>query len=183
MTERNLLCGDRIRLTSLRKDDVSAIFEWRKDTRYTRSWNSDPFGEQTETQIQEWIEGLGKTEREIAFAIRPLDSDDLVGTVGLDEIEWVNRVAGLGIRIGNPSDWGQGYGTEAMQLLIGYAFNELNLFRLQLTVFAFNDRALGLYERLGFLKEGTFRQFMERGGTRHDMFLYGMLRVNGRIDD
>ena len=176
MIPQNRLSGNLVRLTLLRRDDVSTILEWRQDTRFLRLWNSDPFVERTETQICDWINGLGKTERELAFAIRLLDSEEIIGTIGLDEIEWSNRVAGLGIGIGNPKNWGKGYGTEATKLLIDYAFNDLNLFRIQLTVFDFNSRAIALYEGMGFKKEGTFREFLERDGKRHDMLLYGLLR-------
>ena len=85
-------------------------------------------------------------------------------------------------RLGNPDDWGKGFGTEAARLLIDYAFQELNLFKLQLTVFDFNDRAIALYKRMKFKEEGTFRQFMERDGKRHDMLLYGLLRSEWQKD-
>ncbi|MDW2877477.1 MULTISPECIES: GNAT family N-acetyltransferase [Bacillaceae] len=52
----------------------------------------------------------------------------------------------------------------------------MNLHRLQLTVFSYNSRAIRLYEKFGFKKEGAFREFMERNGQRYDMFLYGLLR-------
>ena len=112
----------------------------------------------------------------MAFAIRLVEKEEIIGTIALDDIEWPNRTAGLGIWSGTSDNWGKGYGTEATNLLIAYAFNELNLFRLQLTVFDFNLRAISLYEKLSFKREGTFRQFMERDGKRHDMHLYGLLR-------
>ena len=66
------------------------------------------------------------------------------------------------------------------ELLVGerlrYAFHELNLYRLQLTVFDYNERALALYRGLGFQHEGAMRQFLERDGERHDMYLMGLLR-------
>ena len=176
MVPENIMAGNLVRLTSLRSEDASPILKWRDDTRFTRLWNSDPLFVRSEMQIREGIEGLAKTERELGFAIRLLEQDRLVGTVGLGEIEWPNRVASLVIAIGCPDDWGKGYGTEATNLLIGYAFNELNLFKLQLTVFEFNSRAIALYEKLRFQREGTFRQFMERDNTRYDMYLYGLLR-------
>ena len=63
-----------------------------------------------------------------------------------------------------------------MRLLLDYAFGELNLHRFQLTVFAYNERASALYEKLGFVREGVFREFLLRDGTRYDMYLYGLLR-------
>ncbi len=63
-----------------------------------------------------------------------------------------------------------------MRLLLTFAFDELNLHRVQLTVFSYNRPAIALYEKLGFQREGTFREFLQRDGRRHDMFLYGLLR-------
>ncbi len=62
-----------------------------------------------------------------------------------------------------------------MHLLVNYGFNELNLHRLTLTVFDYNPGAIKLYESLGFRREGTYREFLQRDGKRHDMHLYGML--------
>ena len=64
----------------------------------------------------------------------------------------------------------------ALRLLLRFAFDELNLYRVQLTVFSYNPRAIRLYEKLGFRHEGTFREFVQRDGARHDMLLYGLLR-------
>ena len=78
--------------------------------------------------------------------------------------------------IGNREQWGKGYGREAMDLVLKYGFDELNLHRIQLTVFEYNERAIALYEKLGFRREGVFREFMQREGQRYDMYLYGLLR-------
>jgi RimJ/RimL family protein N-acetyltransferase len=59
---------------------------------------------------------------------------------------------------------------------LNYAFSELNMHRIQLTVFSYNERAIALYERLGFRREGTHREQILRDGKRYDMYLYGLLR-------
>jgi RimJ/RimL family protein N-acetyltransferase len=63
-----------------------------------------------------------------------------------------------------------------MELALNFAFRELNLYRVQLTVFSYNERALKLYEKMGFKREGVFRDFIQRDGRRHDMILFGLLR-------
>ena len=77
--------------------------------------------------------------------------------------------------LGEREAWGQGYGTEALHLALQYAFDELNLHRITLTVIAYNERAIALYERAGFQREGVFREFGRRDGKRYDMYLYGLL--------
>jgi len=85
-------------------------------------------------------------------------------------------VAWLGIGIGMREYWDRGLGSEALALALRYAFHEMNLHRLTLTVLAYNTRAIHLYEKLGFRHEGTFREFGLRDGKRYDMLLYGLLR-------
>jgi len=82
----------------------------------------------------------------------------------------------MSIGLGDSANWGKGYGDEATRLALGFAFNELNLHRVQLTVFAYKPRAIHLYEKLGFQKGGIYREFLQRDGRRFDMYLYGLLR-------
>jgi RimJ/RimL family protein N-acetyltransferase len=114
--------------------------------------------------------------------VRPLDENTLLGFVEIDGILWPHQVGWLSIAIGDPAHWGRGFGTEAMQLLLTFAFDELNLHRVQLTVFSYNERAIALYEKIGFQREGTFREFLRRDGLRHDMHLYGLLRREWRTE-
>lgn len=109
------------------------------------------------------------------FAIRLLDSDELIGYAELDGIMWAHQVSGVSIAIGDPKNWGKGYGYEAMQLVLRFAFDELNLHRVVLTVFSYNERAIALYEKLGFQREGVHREHLQRDGKRYDMYLYGLL--------
>ena len=122
------------------------------------------------------MESQNKDPNTFLFGIRLIDSDELIGEIYLDEIEWSNQVAGLSIGIGDRSKWGKGYGYEASKLALGFAFRELGLYRIQLTVFDYNERAIALYEKVGFQREGTFREFGQRDGKRYDMYLYGLLR-------
>lgn len=73
---------------------------------------------------------------------------------------------------------GQGYGQEALTLLLDYAFLELNLHRLSLRVFSFNDRAVKLYKSLGFQHEGTCKEAIFRNGTWHDIELFALFQRN-----
>lgn len=63
-----------------------------------------------------------------------------------------------------------------MELALDFAFYELNLNRVQLTVFDYNQSAISLYKKLGFQQEGSYREFIHRNGKRHDMLLFGLLK-------
>ena len=93
----------------------------------------------------------------------------------LTVVDWGNRDAFVGIGIGEREFWGKGYGTDAMELILRYAFAELNLRRVSLTVFEFNQRAVRSYEKAGFRLEGRQRHGMQREGRRWDILFMGIM--------
>ena len=100
----------------------------------------------------------------------------IIGGIGLDAIYWTHRDAFVGIGIGDKEDWGKGYGTDAMRILLRYAFTELNLRRVTLDVFEYNPRGIRSYEKAGFVIEGRVREAVMREGRRWDMVYMGILR-------
>ena len=140
-----------------------------------RLYDARPAIPKTEAELARWLEEVQKAENTLAFAIRPVEGDGLIGTLELDGILWTHGVCGIGIAIGDRANWGQGYGTEAAGLALAFAFDELNLHRVQATVFSTNERSIALFEKLGFQREGVFREFLHRDGDRYDMLLYGLL--------
>lgn len=172
----NLLVGTKVRLTALEKEDAATIARWSVDTTFLRLHDTNTALPQSTEQVAEDISKSNAGLDEILLGIRIIADDQLIGTLGFYEIEWANRCAWLGIGIGDPAHWEKGYGTEALQLALAYAFAELNLHRLSLSVIAYNTRAIALYERAGFVREGVFREFGERDGARYDLLLYGLLR-------
>jgi RimJ/RimL family protein N-acetyltransferase len=172
----SLLHGKRLRLTALSKEDLPTITRWQYNNEFLRFFDALPAYPKNKAALEQWLEERQKEKDAFLFAVRPRNENTLLGYVELDGILWTHQVGWASIAIGDPAHWGQGFGTEAMQLLLAFAFDELNLHRVQLTVFSYNARAIALYEKLGFQREGTFREFMQRDGKRHDMHLYGLLR-------
>lgn len=176
MISANLWVGKLVRLTGFSKEDASTFSGWHNDAGFLRLLDAGVARPRTEDEILKWFEEWQKSERTLAFAVRPLDSDRMVAFVSLEDILWSHGVAWLGIGIGDRDEWGKGYGHDTMSLVLSYAFRELNLHRVQLTVFEYNERAIALYEKVGFRREGVYREFMQREGRRYDMYLYGILR-------
>jgi RimJ/RimL family protein N-acetyltransferase len=176
MISDNLWLGTRVRLTGLTKEDLPQVARWFRDAGLLRLWNADAAKPVSEADLLKHLEEVDKKQNAFGFAIRPLEGDTLLGYVELDDILWSHQAGWLAIGIGDRANWGQGYGHEAMTLVLDFAFRELNLHRVQLTVFEYNERAIALYEKLGFRREGVFREMLHRDGRRYDMYLYGLLR-------
>ena len=176
MAPSTLLRGSRVRLTALTQDDLPTVAEWHQNPEFLRLLDALPAYPKTETSLAQRLDDTDKATDAFLFAIRTLDSDTPIGYVELDGILWTHRVGGVSIAIGEAKHRGQGYGDEVMRLMLRFAFDELNLHRVQLTVFSYNERAIALYEKLGFQREGVHREHLQRDGKRYDMYLYGLLR-------
>lgn len=104
------------------------------------------------------------------------ENDAEIGICGFDKIDYINRVATYGIFIGDKEHWGKGYGSEALLLLCEYAFNKLNLNKVKLTVYSFNQRAIKAYEKCGFKITGVEPEEAFIDGKYHDVFYLSLLR-------
>lgn len=92
------------------------------------------------------------------------------------DIDHQNRNSIMRISIFDHEVWGNGYGTEAMFLLLGYGFEILNLHRIGLDVYSFNKRGIKSYEKLGFKQEGIIRDELFYDGEYHDSIIMGVLK-------
>jgi RimJ/RimL family protein N-acetyltransferase len=175
-----LFYGERLRLAATRSDDLHAFVRWYQDTDFTRFLDSAPAIPKSESKLSRWLDDEERSRASYLFAIRTLDTDAIIGFVQIDGIMQNHASAWIAIGIGEVGYRGRGYGYEAMTLALQFAFDEVNLHRVQLTVFSYNDNAIALYEKLGFQREGIFREALLRDGTRHDMLLYGLLQYEWR---
>jgi RimJ/RimL family protein N-acetyltransferase len=178
MAMEDLFKGKLVRLAGIDPEEVSKSFaQWNRDSEFMRLLDTDPPRLHSSKVIKGWVEKeLEKATDMYWFAIRTLEDDRLLGDITLSVINWGSHEAFVGIAIGERGFWGQGYGTDAMRLILRYGFMELNLRRISLTVFEFNQRALRSYEKAGFQLEGHQRQSMQREGRRWDILYLGILR-------
>lgn len=174
--QTNLLHGPRVRLTAYTKADLPALARWYADSTFFHLYDSGIFQPRSEQFFTDKLESFEKATDAFQFAVRLHDSEAMIGLLELDGIQWANQTGWLSIGFGEQAYQGKGYGYEATQLALKFAFNELNLYRVQLSVFSYNDRAIALYEKIGFQREGIYREYLNRGGERYDIYLYGLLR-------
>lgn len=176
MLLRTLLIGQKIKLTSMMDKDIPIIEKWYNDADFSRYFDTVSAFPHTQIEINNSLNEIKKSNDKYSFAIRDKESGSIVGTCGFENIQWNNSTAVVYIGIGNMEYRNKGIGREALKLLLEFGFFELNLYRLQLNVIEYNEKAIKLYELTGFKREGVYREFIKRDGRRFNMYLYGLLR-------
>ncbi len=167
-----MLEGEKVRLRAPQRSDIPTFVKWFNDPEATEFLlRSPPMGMEEE---ERWFDEHPKREGKV-FSIETLDGR-LIGNIGIIQIDWTNRNADIGIIIGEKDCWSKGYGTEAISLLLGYMFDELNLERIGLYCDVENRRAQRCYEKCGFQNEGVFRHHRFRAGKFTDDVAMSILR-------
>ena len=175
----DIFTGKLVRLSAYDPEEMSKAFaRWNRNSEYSRLLNSSSGPLQSPKRAAKWMEEeVGKlSPASYYFTIRTLDGDQLIGELGLDVVNWSGRDAFVGLGIGETNYWSKGYGTDAMNILLRFAFSEINLRRVTLTVFEYNPRAIRSYEKAGFQHEGRLRKVLNKEGRRWDMLFMGILR-------
>jgi len=178
-SHNDILTGTLVRLSAVDADEFSKAFaSWRRDSEFIRLMSTRPMRLGSQKDAQKSLE-KELEEQELDqhwFTIRTLTEDKLLGDIGLYVVSWPGRDAFVTLGLGERDFWGKGYGTDAMNLILRYAFMEVNLQRVTLTVFEYNPRAIRSYEKAGFCHEGRLRKFLNREGRRWDMLFMSILR-------
>jgi len=171
-----MFIGEKVKLREYRREDIKLAQEYMNDSE-VKSFLSPgvPFLYTYEDELK-WFESNSATKDTYSFAIEPLDENEYIGGCGINNIDWKNSVATVGIFIGDKNYWSKGYGTDAMKVLVSFIFNEMNINKVKLNVYSFNPRAIKSYEKCGFIKEGVLRQEIFRHGQYHDEIVMGLLR-------
>ena len=175
---RGLLCGQLVRLTATNAEtEAEAFARWNADAEYMRHLDSGPYQLYRAKKVREAIEKQQSEDpHTIEFAVRTLAEDKMIGFVAFDGIDWRNGDTFVAIGIGDPAYRGNGYGTDAMRVMLRYGFMELNLNRIQLDTFSYNERAIKSYLKAGFVEEGRQRGMLLRNGRRWDFVYMSVLR-------
>jgi RimJ/RimL family protein N-acetyltransferase len=177
MTKENLFTGSLVKLTTAEPGDAEAFAKWSTDPIYMQRAYSGPAYPVPKSQYEDWDKSFScNAGEEYQFRLRTVEDNRLIGKASLYGISWTDRKATLAIAIGDETDRGKGYGSEAIRLLLRYGFEELNLNRVSLWVFEYNRRAMRLYEKLGFKHEGRLRQDSFHQGRYWDNVQMAMLR-------
>jgi len=166
--------GKLVRLRSSEPEDEPLLFEWFNDPEVTEFLLARyPFSHQQEKEFIERTSVVGYANA--SFAVETLAERRLIGGCTLRANRPEDRRAELGIALGDKACWDGGYGTDTMLTLCRFGFEEMNLHRIELWVYAENARARHVYEKVGFKEEGNRREAIYQGGRYRDEILMGLI--------
>ena len=174
MTFHKKLVGKKCYLSTITLDDAEKWSQWFNDLEVTIPLGDEAYQLTSLEDEQATITSILQ-HKAVCFSIRDVKTNDLVGRVGLFQVNKTDRNAMFGIVIGEKTSWNKGYGQEATKLMLDYGFNILNLHNIMLGVFSFNKRAIKCYEKVGFKEIGRRRQSRIIGGKKFDVIFMDIL--------
>lgn len=170
---RFMIAGDKVILRALEHDDLERCYRWMNDPMVVRALKSRyPMPFHTEAEWLENATSVSATERH--FAIERKDDRVHIGNASLHGIDWVSRTAAFGFFIGDSESWHKGYGSDGVRALVRFSFEEMNLRKLKIKVFDYNDRAKLLLSGLGFAEEGKLEREFFREGKYQDIVIFSV---------
>lgn len=174
--ESPFLLGERIYLREVRAADVNAAYRsWLNDAEVNQ-YLETRFVPRSIENITAYVRDLDGRPESVFLAICLEATGVHIGNIKVGPINWIHRFADVSLFIGEKSQWGRGLGSEAIALVTQFAFDELNLNRLQAGCYSSNLGSSRAFEKCGFRREGVLRKKRFRRGTYEDELILGLLR-------
>lgn len=171
--ENAFLVGERVTLRPVEPADLPLLRRWANDP-VIRALTGE-VRPTSERDAEEWLERVRTDPNRVWFMVVLKEEGRAIGEAGLLRMFHAWRTTDLSIILGEREAWGQGYGTEAIRLLLDYAFGALNFHRVAIGVVGFNERALRFYEKIGFRREGVQRDGYYHNHRYHDFVMMSLL--------
>lgn len=165
-----------IYLREIRRSDIPAINCWRNNRILIDSLAA-PFRFINQEIDERWFEAyMASRSTNVRLAICEAETCQLIGVVYLLQIDWLTRSSEYAIQIGETASQGSGAGYQATVKTLEHAFGDLNLKRVYLTVLESNERAISLYQKIGFVEEGKLRKAAFKNGRYADLIQMSILK-------
>jgi RimJ/RimL family protein N-acetyltransferase len=168
--------GRLVRLRTLEPADLERAYAWVNDREVTQYLMLRyPMSRAQEAKYLTETSAQGNSFADVRLAIETKEGVH-IGMCGLHRARPEDRGAELGIMIGDRAFWSNGYGTDTVQTMLRFAFEQINMHKVALGVFEFNERAMACYRKCGFVDEGRFREEYFQDGRYWDVVRMSILR-------
>ena len=176
------LGGERLYLREVRPSDVNdAYYSWMNNPETIQYVESRFFPNSMES-LQEYVKKVLGNKDNIFLAIVLKEKHKHIGNIKMGPINWVHRLADIGVILGEKDSWGKGYASEAISLLAEYAFKNLNLHKLTAGCYEPNQGSLKTFRKAGFEIEGKRKKHAFFNGEYVDVILLGRICSTEKSD-
>ena len=161
--------GEKVCLRAYKEEDISIATSLVNDKELKKFLVTGVPFPTSPWEEESWVKSQKSNEKgEYNFAIEDIKTKKYIGGCGIQHVNWLARVAVVGIMIGDKDYWGKGYGTDAMRVLMKFIFEDMNIHKIRLSTFSFNSRAKRCYEKCGFQVEGILKDEIFKDGKYYD---------------
>jgi [ribosomal protein S5]-alanine N-acetyltransferase len=176
---RPFIEGERIFLRAVLASDVTERYaRWMNDPEVSRFLESR-FRPSSPETIAAYVRKMEEAPDFLFLAIVLKEGGLHIGNIKAGPIDWVHRFAEVSLLIGEKDCWGKGLGTEAIRLIVRFAFETLNLHKLTACAYADNHGSIKAFQKAGFLEEGLRKEQRFFAGMYTDEALFGIVRNDG----
>lgn len=169
-----IVLDNKICLRKANLNDIDVLYEIKNDKNAASLLGGFSNG-YSKLDIENWIVFHNNNKNEVLYLIETVEDPKVIGHVGLYDIDFRVRKAEFAILIAGENNQGKGYGSLSTKFMIDYAFDELNLKRLTLSLLSDNKRAFSLYQKYGFVQEGLLINDQFKNGKYHDVILMALM--------
>ena len=182
MSTNHFLTGKRIYLRKLVLEDVEGGYHrWMNDPQVTHFLESR-FRPSSKSDLRSYVESVDLDKNSWLFAGVLLEDDRHIGNIKLGPVNWIHRVADIGLLIGEQDCWGKGFAGEMIDLVVDFAFSSLNLHKVTASCYGNHEASASAFKKSGFSVEGTRKEQFYCDGEYVDMTLLGLIRGSERED-
>lgn len=167
----------RLKLVQVEKEYTQSFYDIMSRDEVTKYYGMESLKSLEEAlKIVESFQNTYESKRGIRWGIVLRDTDEFVGTLGLNNLSPWSKKAEIGFEL-HPSHWNKGIATEAVKEVLRYSFEDLEIFRIGAITYPQNESSIQLLKRLGFTEEGLLRGYLYQNNQSHDALIFSLLRT------
>ena len=169
-----MIPGKDINLWAIERSDLMQNYYWANDPEIVKLTGMVPFPKSS-WDVDRWYESLQGNNSIFTYAIK-LNNGDYIGNIEISNIDWRTRKGEIGVMLGGDNTRGKGLGSQAIKLLTGFAFEQMNFNRIYARILEFNNPAIKAFTKCGYIKEGEEREGFYIDGKYYNVLMFSILK-------